>query len=53
MTGPPGPKPEELAEGVTQPLLVIWGENDTLASINVCLLKLAQVTLALCCAPLQ
>ena len=28
LTAPAGPTPESLLDGVTQPLLVLWGEND-------------------------
>ncbi len=28
VTAPPGPKPTELLPQITQPLLVLWGEND-------------------------
>ena len=28
VTAPPGPKPDDLLPNITQPLLVLWGEND-------------------------
>lgn len=36
LTGPPGPKPEDLMEELDVPVLVLWGDSDVLTPVDVC-----------------
>ena len=34
ISGPPGPRPEQLLERIPAPLLVLWGDRDTFTPID-------------------
>ena len=34
ISGPPGPRPEQLLERIAEPLLVLWGDRDTFTPID-------------------
>lgn len=35
LTGPPGPKPEDLLTDMQQPVLILWGDQDKLTPLDV------------------
>lgn len=35
VTGPPGPKPEDLLQDLNLPVLVLWGDSDVLTPVDV------------------
>ncbi len=34
ITGPPGPRPEQLIPSITSPLLLLWGDRDTFTPMD-------------------
>lgn len=36
VTGPPGPRPEDLMNELDMPVLVLWGDSDVLTPVDVC-----------------
>jgi pimeloyl-ACP methyl ester carboxylesterase len=35
LTGPPGPKPEDLLPEVASPVLILWGDSDIFTPLDV------------------